>query len=114
MNTFISVISGLCWGSAVAFANSRLLKKAIEKQSVKHFNRINTLRVIIDVAAIAVLFFLKSVLPINSIIAMLSTAVAISVLSTVLSFKIAAAGNQLKKPAEDDTAGNEKQRENEN
>ena len=105
MNIAVSVLIGMCWGTAAAFAGSRLLKKALEKKDVRYFNRMNTLKIIVDVAAIAVLFFLRNVLPFNSVAAMFGTAVAVSVLSTVFSFKIAAAGQTVKADAAE--TGNE-------
>ena len=53
MEYIIGAVTGLLWGALVAWLNSRISKKAIEKNSTKAMMLASLLRTALDIAALA-------------------------------------------------------------
>ena len=89
MQIFLSVLAGLAWGAAVGFVNILVTKKMMNG-SAGQLGAMSLLRTLIDVAALAAVYFTRKLLPLRFEFTLLATAVALSLVTIILSFRLAA------------------------
>ncbi len=89
MQIVYSVLAGLVWGGAVGFVNLLVTKKVISSSPEK-ISAVSLLRTLIDVAALAAVYFTRRLLPLRFAATLIATAVTLSLVSILLSFRLAA------------------------
>jgi len=89
MSYILGVLAGLAWGAAWAALSCRISLKAIRKNTNKAIIRMNALRVLIDIVSLGTIFLLRHVLPFNAYMALLGTAVALSLITMIFAYKVA-------------------------
>jgi dipeptide/tripeptide permease len=88
MKYVIGAVTGLLWGALVAWLNSRINKKAIEKNSAGAMMTASILRTAIDVAALAAVFLLRNVLPGNFEATIVGTAASLGLLTVYFAYRL--------------------------
>lgn len=86
MNIALGIIGGLVWGFLAALLNYFIMKKCIAKNTNQAMMLCNTLRMVVDVAALAVVFLVRNLLPINFTAAIVATAAGLSISTIVFTF----------------------------
>lgn len=86
MKYVIGAVAGLLWGALIAWVNSRINKKAIEKNSEKALLSANFTRTLVDIAALAAVFLLRKVLPFSFEAAICGTAASLGLLTVYFAF----------------------------
>ena len=89
MKYVIGAVIGLLWGALVAWLNSQINKKAIEKNSTKDVMAASIARTVIDIAALGLVFLLRNVLPGNFEATLVGTAASLGLLTVVLAYRLA-------------------------
>ena len=89
MQILFSVLAGLAWGGAVGLVNLLIAKK-IAKKKPEQLGAMSLLRTFIDVAALAAVYFTRELLPLRFEITLIATAVTLSLVTILLSFRLAA------------------------
>ena len=90
MKYLIGAAAGLVWGSLAALLNAFITKKALDKGNDKLLLASNVLRMLVDVAALAVVFLLRNLSWMNFAAAIAATAAALSITTIVFTYKLAA------------------------
>ena len=91
MEYIIGAVTGLLWGALVAWLNSRISKKAIEKNSTKAMmlaSLLSLLRTALDIAALALVFLLRNVLPGNFEATIVGTAASLGLLTVYFAYRL--------------------------
>lgn len=88
MNYLIGAIVGLFWGALAAIVNSLITKSCIEKGTQKAITAMNGAHMGVDLVALAVVYFLRHLLPFSFEATIIGTAVSLSLLSVILTFKM--------------------------
>lgn len=89
MNYVLAVLVGLAWGVAAALLNAQIMKQSLKKDSTQALIGSNLLRSLVDLAALAVVFLLRNVLPFPFSVTLIATAVGLSVTTIVISYRLA-------------------------
>ena len=93
MITVWSVAAGLVWGTLFGLIGARVTKK-MANGSEREISSMSLVRTVMDVIALAAVFFTRSLLPLRFEVTLVSTAVALTLIGIVAAFRIAA---QMKK-----------------
>ena len=88
MNYLIGAVVGLLWGALIAWLNSLINKKAIEKTSAKALMTASIARTVIDIAALGAIFLLRNVLPFSFEAALVGTAASLGLLTVYFAFRL--------------------------
>ena len=88
MKYLIGALAGLAWGAAVSVINYLIIKSSLKKQNTNGLLGSNLARNAVDVAALAVVFLLRKSLPFSFEAALIATAVTLSALTILLSFRL--------------------------
>ncbi|MBR4473987.1 MAG: hypothetical protein IKS55_10155 [Oscillospiraceae bacterium] len=88
MKYLIGAVIGLLWGALIAWLNSRINKKAIEKNSTKAIMTANITRTVIDIAALGSVFLLRNVLPGNFEATIVGTAASLGLLTVYFAYRL--------------------------
>ncbi len=88
MKYFWGALAGLVWGGAAALLNAFISKRCIAKNTSGALLGANTIRSIVDISALAVVFLLRKVLPFSFEAAIVGTAVAMSMLTIVFAYRM--------------------------
>lgn len=88
MNYVIAALVGLLWGALAAFANSRITLKCIAKNTASAITVMNLAHMAVDVAALAVVFLLRGLLPFSFEATLIATAAALSIVTIIFTYKI--------------------------
>ena len=88
MKYLIGAVIGLLWGALIAWLNSRINKKAIEKNSTKAIMTANITRTAIDIAALGSVFLLRNVLPGNFEATIVGTAASLGLLTVYFAYRL--------------------------
>lgn len=88
MQIFLSVLAGLVWGAAVGLVNLLVTKKMM-RGSAGQLGAMSLLRTLIDVAALAAVYFTRKLLPLRFEFTLIATAVTLSLVTIILSFRLA-------------------------
>jgi drug/metabolite transporter (DMT)-like permease len=88
-------LAGLTFGSAVAYLNSRITKHYLDKnrdrvgtEGVGAVMGVNGLRQVINVAALAIVFFIRNVLPLPFYAVILGTAAGLTAVSFLFIWRL--------------------------
>ena len=100
MGYVLGAICGLIWGAAAALLNHQISKRSILKNNTASLLGANVLRILVDLAALAAVFFLRKVLPFRSEAALIATAVAMSMVTIFCAFRMSADLAKQKKDGE--------------
>ena len=93
MITVWSVAAGLAWGALFGLIGARVTKK-MAKGSEREISSMSLVRTVMDVIALAAVYFTRNLLPLRFEVTLVSTAVALTLIGIVAAFRIAA---QMKK-----------------
>lgn len=88
MITAISIIAGLVWGALAAWLNSCITRKMLSKDTTNGVMLGSMLRSAVDIAALAVIFLVRNILPINYVYTLIAAAVSMSVITVAMSYRI--------------------------
>lgn len=88
MKIFFGIFAGLIWGALAAFIGALLSKKCLETGSVKAVSSAKLAKTAVNLAALAAVFLLRGVLPFRYELSLISAAISISILSTILAFRM--------------------------
>ena len=88
MKYVIGAVMGLVWGALVAWINSRINKKALEKNSTNAMLGANIGRSFIDFAALGSVFLLRNVLPGNFEATIVGTAASLGLLTVYFAVRL--------------------------
>ena len=88
MKYVIGAVIGLLWGALVAWLNSRISKKAIEKNDTKAMMGASLRRTAIDIAALGAVFLLRNVLPFNFEMTIAGTAASLGLLTVFFAYQL--------------------------
>ena len=93
MITLWSVAAGLVWGTLFGLSGARVTKK-MASGSEREISSMSLVRTVMDVIALAAVYFTRNLLPLRFEVTLVSTAVALTLIGIVAAFRIAA---QMKK-----------------
>ena len=93
MITLWSVAAGLVWGMLFGLIGARVTKK-MASGSEREISSMSLVRTVMDVIALAAVYFTRNLLPLRFEVTLVSTAVALTLIGIVAAFRIAA---QMKK-----------------
>lgn len=89
MQIALSILAGLLWGGAAGLVNLLITKKML-KGPAERLTAMGLLRAFIDVAALAAVYFTRKLLPLRFEITLIATAVTLSLVTILLSFRLVA------------------------
>lgn len=87
MKLVIGIVVGLVWGMLAGFLNTVITRKALSKESAAELMSVNLLRTAVDIAALAVVFFLRRVLPFSFEATLVGTAIGLSLVTIVFAYR---------------------------
>jgi drug/metabolite transporter (DMT)-like permease len=87
MQTFLSVLAGLAWGAIWGLINAAVTKK-LASGSEQQLSSMSLIRTLIDAAALAAVYFTRSLLPLRFPHTLVATAVSLSVIGIVAAFRV--------------------------
>ena len=87
MQIALSILGGAVWGLLAALLNATLMKRAVSKNDIKSVSLCNMLRFFIDAGALAIVFLMRAVIPMDFSAAII--AAAMSIFTIVFTFRIA-------------------------
>ena len=105
MMTIVGVVCGLIWGTAAAFLNFSITKGSVSKNSAAALTGASVLRLVVDFAALGLVFLLRGLLPFRFEYMLVATAIAMSLTTIFCAYRLS---NQLK-PKERETPGDSKE-----
>lgn len=85
----LAILLGLVWGALAALLGGVVTRRALAKDSNAALMAGNLLRTVIDLSALGLVFLLRNLLPFDYTWMLIATAVALSVGTIVISFRIA-------------------------
>ncbi len=88
MTYVIGAVVGILWGAVVAFLNSRISKKAIEKNTAQAILAGNLSRSAIDIVALGAVFLLRNVLPFSFEATLIGTAASLGMLTVFFAYRL--------------------------
>ena len=88
MKYVIGAVMGLAWGALIAWLNSLINRKALQKNSTKAMLNANFCRTLIDLAALGSVFLLRNVLPGNFEATIAGTAASLGLLTVYYAFRL--------------------------
>ncbi len=88
MTYVIGAVVGILWGAVVAFLNSRISKKAIEKNTAQAVLVANFTRTAIDIVALGVVFLLRNKLPFSFEATLIGTAASLGMLTVFFAYRL--------------------------
>ena len=99
MMTVLAALCGLVWGAAAAFLNFAISRKSVTKDSTAALTGASVLRLIVDFAALGLVFLLRNVLPFRFDVTLVATAIAMSLTTIFCAYRLS---GQLKAKAKRD------------
>ena len=87
MNYVFGALAGLLWGVLAAFVNWKISQAALKKNSSTALLASNTIRLAVDLVALGAVFLLRKKLPFNFEAAIIATAISLSILNIVFSYR---------------------------
>ncbi len=85
----LSILAGLLWGALFGLIGAAITKKIAAGDGRKAAS-LSMLRMLIDAAALAAVFFARGLLPLRYEYTLIATAVSLSLIGIVAAFRIAA------------------------
>ena len=89
MNIALAVLAGLVWGALAALLGGVITRRSLAKNSTSAVLIGNLLRTLTDLAALGLVFLGRKLLPFDYTWMLIATAVALSVGTIVISYRIA-------------------------
>lgn len=89
MNYLFGVLLGLVWGACAAILNAAIMKHFLKKQNTAMLMAGNIIRFFVDILALGLCLLLRSSEVISFYTAIVGTAVSLSILTIVFTYKIA-------------------------
>ena len=89
MSIFLAVLVGLVWGALAALLGGLVTRRAFAKNSTSAVMVGNLLRTLIDLTALGAIFLLRNLLPFDYTWTLIAAAVALSIGTIVISYRIA-------------------------
>ncbi len=89
MTIFLSVLAGLAWGALFGLV-SALITKKIASGDGKLIGALSMIRLLVDLAALAAVYFTRELLPLRFEYTLIATAIALSLVGIVAAFRTAA------------------------
>lgn len=86
----LSVLAGLAWGALFGLINAAITKKIAAGDAGK-IASLSMIRMLIDAAALAAVYFTRNLLPLRFEATLIAAAVSLSVIGIVAAFRTAAA-----------------------
>ena len=90
MEILWSVIAGLVWGGLFGLIGARVTRK-MASGSEREISSMSLVRTLLDVVALAAVYFTRRLLPLRFEVTLIATAVALSLIGIVAAFRAAAA-----------------------
>ena len=87
MKLFLGVLAGLVWGGLIGLVNILIMKKGLKKNDNNLVMAANLARMVLDLAALGLVFLLRNLLPFPYEPMLVGTAVALSIVSLVFAFR---------------------------
>lgn len=84
-----SVLAGLIWGCLVGLANMLVTRKMM-RGGANMLTAMSLVRTFVDVAALAAVYFTRDLLPLRFEVVLITTAVVLSLVTIVVSFRLSA------------------------
>ena len=84
-----SVLAGLIWGGLVGLANMLVTRKMM-RGGANMLTAMSLVRTFVDVAALAAVYFTRDLLPLRFEVVLITTAVVLSLVTIVVSFRLSA------------------------
>lgn len=94
------ILFGVAVGAAAAFANYLLTLRGIRKGDVKAVSTASSMHMIVNIAALAIVFFLRNVLPFDFMYSIVSCAVVASSGTLLFTYLLVKKLDREKKAAE--------------
>ena len=89
MNVLLSILAGLVWGGLFGLLGAAVTKKMASGDERKILS-LSTVRLLLDAAALAAVYFARHLLPLRFEYTLIASAVALSLVGIVAAFRIAA------------------------
>lgn len=89
MQIFLSVLVGLVWGAICGLINAAVTKK-LAFGGQQQVSAMGLIRTLVDVAALAAVYFTRNLLPLRFEYTLIATAVALSLIGIVAAFRVSA------------------------
>ena len=89
MTVALSVLAGLAWGAIFGLIGAVITKKMASGDQRK-IASLSMIRMLIDVAALAAVYFTRKLLPLRFEVTLISAAIAMSLIGIFAAFRIAA------------------------
>ena len=93
MKIVIGILAGLAWGGLIGLINVLIMKKGLRKNDSNLVMAANLGRMVLDLAALGLVFLLRSLLPFPYEAALVGTAVALSAASLIFAFRYGKRGD---------------------
>ena len=87
MQIFLSVLVGLVWGGLFGLLNAVITKK-LSSGDERQLSSMSLIRTLLDVAALAAVYFTRNLLPLRFEYTLIATAVALSLIGIVVAFQV--------------------------
>lgn len=87
MQIFLSIFVGLVWGAIFGLINAAVTKK-LASGSEQQLSSMSLIRTLIDVVALAAVYFTRNLLPLQFQYTLIATAVSLSVIGIVVAFQV--------------------------
>ena len=89
MGIAIAILLGLLWGGLCALLGGFVTRRALAKSNSQALLAGNLIRTFIDLSALGLVFLLRNLLPFDYSYMLIATAVALSIGTIVISFRLA-------------------------
>jgi len=89
MSILIGIVLGLLWGTAFAFINYEIMKRAVSGKSTNAVLGVSAARTAIDAVCLGCVFLVRNVPFIHFAAAIISAAAALSITTIYFTYKIA-------------------------
>lgn len=84
----ISAVGGLIFGAAAAWLNAQLTRKRMYKEGLTAIAATNTLRMVVDIAAMAIAYFAAALFALPLITTLIAVAVGLTVFGMVFLLRL--------------------------
>ncbi len=89
MSIVLPIFLGLVWGALAALLGGVITRRSLQKASTGAVMAGNLLRTLTDLAALGLVFLLRKLLPFDYTWMLIATAIALSIGTIVISYRIA-------------------------
>jgi hypothetical protein len=87
MKLALGILAGLLWGAAAGFLNTRITNWSLSKGNTNQLLAGNLLRMVVDLAALGLVFLLRHVLPLPFEALLIGTAISLSLVTILYAFR---------------------------